>query len=121
MPDYAKYRAALNISNNDMVGALKGVYPGFSKIQCSMVNNPGKYGLCLTADAERHLVEKLGYAEGLGIKKKKPQVKRTKTNQLSVRLSDESYDKVKAKMQQTGCGSVQDYLEKVITESVKET
>jgi len=121
MPDYGKYRAALSLSNNDIIEAVKSKYPGFSKIQCSMINNEPKYGIQLTADAEKLIAEKFGYSEGLSIKpKKKSQVKRIKTNRLTVRLDDATYDRVKIKMAQEGSESVQSFLEKMISQITEE-
>ena len=121
MPDYAKYRAALGITNNDIIGALKLEFPSFSKIQCSMINNPKRYGVQLTKEAETVLASQLGFADGLSIKRrKKPQVKRVKTNRLTVRLDDASYDRVKSKMQQRGSESVQSFLEELIRKETEE-
>lgn len=115
MPDYGKYRAALSLSNNDIISAVQGNFPGFSKIQCSMINNPERYGVRLTDDAERVLANKFGYADGLSIKqKKKREVKRAKTHRLSVRLDEAGYDRVKNKMQQKGSESVQSFLEEIL-------
>lgn len=121
MPDYGKYRAALKLSNNDIIGAIQAEHPGFTKIQCAMINNPKRYGVQLTADAERLVADKFGYADGLSVKpKKKREVKRTKTKRLSVRLDEASYDRVKNKMQQEGSESVQSFLEKILNEITKE-
>ena len=121
MPDYGKYRAALKLSNNDIIAAVKKSCPGFTKIQCSMINNPVRYGMQLTKAAEEALVDNYGYAEGLSIKKRKRgQVKRIKTNRLTVRLDDASYDRVKNKMQQRGSESVQSFLEEIIKKETEE-
>lgn len=121
MPDYGKYRAALKLSNNDIISAVQQKHPGFTKIQCAMINNPNRYGVQLTAEAERLVADKFGYADGLSVKpKKKREVKRAKTKRLSVRLDDASYDRVKNKMQQEGSESVQSFLEKLLKEATKE-
>ena len=121
MPDYGKYRAALKLSNNDIIAVVKKLCPGFTKIQCSMINNPARYGTQLTKAAEEALVDNYGYAEGLSIKKRrKGRVKRTKTNRLTVRLDDASYDRVKNKMQQRGSESVQSFLEEIIKKETEE-
>lgn len=120
MPDYGKYRAAVQISNNDVIKTVKQTCPKFSKIQCSMVNNPA-YGVQLTSEAEQALVEEYGYADGLSLKRrKKSEVKRAKTHRLSVRLDDASYDMVKNKMQQDGSESAQQFLENLLLDAVKE-
>ena len=121
MPDYGKYRAALSLSNNDIIGAVKSKYPGFSKIQCSMINNTEKYGVQLSREAEQLLADKYGYAEGLSIKpRKKSQVKRTKTKRISVRVDEATYDMVKNKVAQSGSESLQSFMEKILSEITKE-
>lgn len=121
MPDYGKYRAALQLSNNSIIETLKPKYPGFSKIQCSMINNPERYGVQLLPEAERLLVAELGYADGLSVKqKKKREVKRAKSRRLSVRLDEASYDRVKSKMREEGSESVQSFLEKMLENITKE-
>ena len=86
-----------------------------------MINNPRRYGVQLTKEAETVLANQLGFADGLSIKRrKKPQVKRIKTNRLTVRLDDASYDRVKNKMQQEGSESVQSFLEKIIKKETED-
>ena len=117
MPDYGKYRAALKLTNNDIINTVQQKHPGFTKMQCCMVNNPERYGVQLTQDAERLLVDKFGHAEGLSIKqRKRSPVKRTKSRRLSVRLDDATYDRVKNKMQERGSESVQSFLEEILAE-----
>ena len=120
MPDYGKYKAAVHISNNDIIDAVKKVCPKFSKIQCSMVSNPD-YGVQLSPDAEQALIDNFGFADGLSVKgKKRRQVKRAKTRSFTVRLDSSSYDMVKIKMHQSGSGSAQEFIEKLLMDSLKE-
>lgn len=121
MPDYAKYRAALKLTNNDFISVIGSIYPGFTKIQCTMINKPAKYGVQLTKEAEEALIDKYGYSDGLSVKKKtKRSVKRIKTNRLTVRLDNASYDRLKNKMQQRGSESVQSFLEEIIRKETAE-
>lgn len=121
MSDYAKYRHNAGITNNDMIAALRENYEQFSKIQCSMINHPEKYGLCLTKEAERVIAEKYGYYKGLDIRPKRiSQVKLKKSKRLAVVLSEEDYDKAKNKMQEMGCTSVQSFLEALLTNATRE-
>lgn len=122
MSDYNQYRAVTGISNNDIIAVLSKVYPNFTKVQCTMINNPEKYGLRLTKEAEKLLAESYGYCPCLDTKPPKKQtVKRIKTKRLAVRLTDEDYAKAKTKMQQMGCKSVQSFLELALENlSVKE-
>ena len=116
MPDYNKYRKAAGVSNNDIIAALSPAYPNFSKIQCTMINN-ANYGLRLTKEAELLLVHAFGYHEGLDVNPPRERsVKRVKTNRLAVRLDDKDYDKVKNKMRQMGCTSVQSFLELLLSD-----
>ena len=112
MADYAKYRDSVRISNVEMTDALSEAFPGFTKIQASMINAPAKYGVCLTPEAETYLVNVFGYGDGLNAKRKKNrQVKRSKSNRMAVRLDDPTYDMVKEKMAQMGLKNAQDFLE----------
>lgn len=115
MSDYAAYRRSVNISNGDIIRVLSPVYPHFSKVQTTMINNSDKYGVRLTKEAEQLLAEEFGYGVGLEVKpKKKRSVKRAKSHHLSVRLDDQCYDMVREKMRQKGCTSVQSFLEEML-------
>lgn len=115
MSDYNRYRKSVSIENGDMVNALSEKYPRFSRIQACMINHPEAYGVKLIPEAEHILAEKFGFGSGLGVKAKKTrQVKRTKSRSLAVRLDDEHYDRVKNKMQEMGCTSVQSFLEEIL-------
>ena len=119
MPDYAKYRAALHLSNNDIISSVQKKHPGFTKIQCAMINNPGKYGVQLTSSAEQSLIDDYGHADGLSVRKRKGSgVKRIKTRRLAVRLDDQCYDMVKNKMHQEGFESAQSFLEDLLRKAV---
>lgn len=122
MTDYKLYRNEKHISNTEMVDAIKPEFPGFSKIQASMVQQPLKYGLCLLPEAEAILIEK--YGQGLGLETGridsvysepeepvKKVVHRRKRNRLAVRLTDEMYRKVMIMMYKLNFNTVQDFLE----------
>ena len=115
MADYRKYRESVLINNVVMTEALSQAFPGFSKIQASMINSPDKYGLCLSPEAEAFLIDTFGYGDGLNAKKKKnSKVKRNKSNRMAVRLDDPTYDMVKDKMAEMGIKNAQDFLEVAI-------
>lgn len=120
MPDYGKYRAAVAITNKEMTDALHKSFPQFTKIQSAMVNAPAKYGVCLTPEAEKVLVELYGFAEGLNTKptKPKPSAKRSKPKRLAVYLDDATYLKVKQEMKNKGYENNQDYLEDIISKEI---
>lgn len=115
VPDYGKYKAALCITNNDIINAVRKRHPGFSKIQCSMINNQSRYGIQLTQSAEEALIEEFGNAEGLTVKHKtKREVKRTKPRRLACRVDEQTYDMVISKMRERGSESLQSFLEEII-------
>jgi hypothetical protein len=121
MADYSKFRSSVKASNNDIINIVSKAYPGFSKIQCSMINNPERYGVRLTKEAEQLLIEEFNSGKGLDTKAKRSDpVKRTKTNRMSVRLDKETYDAVASEMRRSGAKSTQEFLERVLKNVGKE-
>lgn len=108
MLNYKKYIAQMGLSNNDVIAALEKEFPKFSKIQCSMISSPEKYGLALSTAAEKHLLSTFGKPK----RKSKP---RTRSTRLSVSLTPEQYQLV---MDSKGDLSPQEYISSLI---VKET
>ena len=53
MSDYVRYREEKGLSNNQIIRTVAEGYPGYTKIQNTMVNNPQKYGICLLPEAEK--------------------------------------------------------------------
>lgn len=119
MADYVQYRERVGISNTVMTRALNEAFPKFTKIQASMIASPEKYGICLTPEAETLLADKYGYEKGLNIKRpRKRKVKRQKSNAITFRLDDSTYDMVKNKMAENGFKSVQEFMENTIEKTL---
>lgn len=121
MSDYVRYRDSKGLTNSQMVKAVSTSYPGYTKIQHTMVNNPDKYGVCLLPEAERLIVE--AYGEGEGIKlpgAKSRDCKRKKRNRLVVRLNDEMYNRVRDLMLRLHYDTVQSFLEAALSSMVEQ-
>lgn len=121
MSDYVRYREEKGLSNNQVIRTIAERYPGYTKIQNTMVNNPQKYGICLLPEAEKLLVDKFG--EGKGIKlhsAKRSESRRKKSNRLVVRLNDEMYNRVRDLMFRLRYTSVQAFLEDALTAMVEQ-
>lgn len=97
---YVKYLAATGMTNNDVIAILQPHFPKFSKIQCSMIANPDKYGVQLTAKA----------AALLPPTPRKPQ-KRKGGKRVTVYLDEASYNAIK---ERAGAESPRQYLENII-------
>ena len=61
MSDYVRYREEKGLSNNQIIRTVAEGYPGYTKIQNTMVNNPQKYGICLLPEAEKLLDQEAVY------------------------------------------------------------
>ena len=105
--DYKKFLSANGLTNNDMIALLQKRFPKYSKATQSMVTNPEKYGVRLTADAEAAL-KKMFY------KPPKTEKKRAKANRISARLDDETYKRLNELMDEYGCETVQQAVERLI-------
>lgn len=119
MSNYAEYRDAVGITNNDMIRALRGSFKRYGGATNAMVNNPESYGVCLTPKAEKVLVANFGYANGLANVKEKPVRKaciRKKPNRLSVYLTDDMYCQIRDIMKLNGFETVQDFMLKLLTD-----
>ena len=121
MSDYVRYREEKGLSNNQIIRTIAERYPGYTKIQNTMINNPQKYGICLLPEAEKLLVDKFGEGEGIklnGVKRSESQ--RKKSNRLVVRLNDEMYNRVRDLMLRLRYTSVQAFLEDALTAMVEQ-
>ena len=76
-----------------MVKALRPHFKSVTKSILAIVNNPKKYGCCLTPEAEQILVETFGSGPGLAHRKykRKRQAKRAKGHTVTVRMDDDLY------------------------------
>lgn len=121
MSDYVRYREEKGLSNNQIIRTVAEGYPGYTKIQNTMVNNPRKYGICLLPEAEKLLVDKFGEGEGIKLPSvKRSESRRKKTNRLVVRLNDEMYNRVRDLMLRLRYTSVQAFLEDALTAMVEQ-
>ena len=121
MSDYIRYRKEKGLSNNQIIRTVAEGYPGYTKIQNTMVNNPQKYGICLLPEAEKLLVDKFGEGEGIKLHgAKRSESRRKKSNRLVVRLNDEMYNRVRDLMLRLRYTSVQAFLEDALTAMVEQ-
>ena len=121
MSDYIRYREEKGLSNNQIIRTIAEGYPGYTKIQNTMVNNPQKYGICLLPEAEKLLVDKFGEGEGIKLRGvKRRESRRKKSNRLVVRLNDEMYNRVRDLMFRVRYTSVQAFLEDALTAMVEQ-
>ena len=121
MSDYVRYREEKGLSNNQIIRTIAEGYPGYTKIQNTMVNNPQKYGICLLPEAEKLLVDKFGEGEGIKLHcVKRRESRRKKSNRLVVRLNDEMYNRVRDLMFRLRYTSVQAFLEDALTAMVEQ-
>lgn len=123
MSNYAVYKASKGISNGQVIATVRRDFPGYSKIQNSMVMNPERYGVKLTEDAEAALISAYGDGPGLDIScpARRSTGVRKKPNRLVVRLGDELYNRVRDLMTELGYKTTQDFLEDALTSMVEQS
>ena len=105
--DYKQYRADTGITSKDMIRVVRDIYPNYSKITQSMVDNPEKYGICLLPAAEKAVTSHFGEPD------KAPPPKRKKAHRLVVYLEDEPYQEVRACIEEQGV-STQEFLHELL-------
>lgn len=99
--DYELYRATVGITNSQMTKTLNKEFPHYTRITASMVNQPEKYGVCLTPKAEDILARRYGLGKGLAwvtyvidnIRSKRDD-HRKKGNRITVWLPDDTYFRI---------------------------
>lgn len=99
--DYELYRATVGITNSQMTKTLNKEFPHYTRITASMVNQPEKYGVCLTPRAEDILARRYGLGKGLAwvtyvidnIRSKRDD-HRKKGNRITVWLPDDTYFRI---------------------------
>lgn len=99
--DYELYRATVGITNSQMTKTLNKEFPHYTRITASMVNQPEKYGVCLTPKAEDILARRYGLGKGLAwvtyvidnIRAKRDD-HRKKGNRITVWLPDDTYFRI---------------------------
>lgn len=126
MSDYKAYRAEKDLTPRQIISAMQGEYSHYNKAVQSMVEHPEKYGVQLTAAAERLLLELFGPSQHLTAadvaftadaptaENRRPAPRRAKPNRLTVRLTDELYHKVKQLMAANSITTDQQFLEFLI-------
>lgn len=117
MSDYKQYREEVGIRNADMIRVLRTQYKRYGGATNAMVNNPDTYGVCLIPEAEKLLVERFGFGNGLSNAKEKPVKKaalRKKPNRLSVYLSDDMFQLFRERMLEEGYETVQDFIMEIL-------
>lgn len=90
------------ITNTELISLLKERFPNYSKIANSMANNPEKYGLRLTAEAEKLIKGE----------KKAPI---SKPKNPSITISSDLKSKIKSSAEANGV-SVEEYLRGLIND-----
>ncbi len=97
-----------------VIDALHEQYPKFTRQQMSMIKNP-LYGIQMSSEAISVLESKDITPPGK-IKKKsvKKNQRRNKQNRYSVRLNDTQKVRFEEQLKQSGCKTVQEYLERLI-------
>ena len=91
------------MNGKETVELLQQHFPKFTKVALCMVRNP-EYGVTFSPKAKRILNE----AEG------KQPVKRSTPNRLTIRLNDNEMAAVKEVMEQTGCKSYRELIDKAL-------
>lgn len=124
MADYLRYAETCNITQRDMVSAIKEAFPYFSKIGMSLACNPLRNALQLIPAAEDILVTKFGPGPGLSIsstleKKNRKHDNKNKPNRMCVRLDDALRSKVEEVYTKMCFVSYQDLIEAAIAEFVE--
>lgn len=107
-----------NPTRAEIVDCLKKSFPKFNKVSLCMCLNSA-YGVCLSKDAMQVLQNtypniKSAYRAFNSGKIKSE--KRVKQKRLSVRVDDDTYNRVLEKMKEDGFDSMQDYLTKLLEE-----
>jgi len=99
--DYELYRDSVGITNAMMTKALNEIFPYYTKIIGSMVNQPEKYGVCLTPKAEGVLARRFGIGKGLAwVQYVKENIRarrddhRKKGNRITIWLPDDTYFRI---------------------------
>ena len=120
MIDYQLYRDSVGISNVEMISCVQQLYGKFSKPHASFVNHSDKTGLCLTPEAEKHLVLAYGPGPGLAfVKRKRKPEKRKKAHRICFSMDDELYAAVKDLKKAAGFDSFQALIEAALIDWLK--
>lgn len=91
------------MTGKETVELLQQHFPKFTKVALCMVRNP-EYGVTFSPKAKAILNKATGKSSG----------KRSTTNRLTIRLDDNEMAAVKEVMEQTGCKSYRELIEKAL-------
>ena len=111
--DYNRFKLKTGVTGADVTKCLHEKFPGFTKIQQSMISNPSKYGVRLITEAEQELIRVFDAKE----EEKEQRPKRTK---ISVRVDPELYTNFKEQISVSGYKTVQEAFETMIKEPKQE-
>lgn len=117
MTDYILYMDGAGLNRKQMIASISSKYPRFGKATMTMICNPDGYGVELTPEAERKLIDDFGYHAGLATRKRR-KPNRRKKNTLTVRLDDSLFEQLTAAYQRSAFCSMQDMLEAAIVEFI---
>lgn len=124
--DYELYRATVGITNSQMTKTLNKEFPHYTRITASMVNQPEKYGVCLTPKAEDILARRYGLGKGLAwvtyvidnIRSKRDD-HRKKGNRITVWLPDDTYFRILSLKTANIYPTLQSFAEAAIVELIE--
>ena len=95
---------------------LKEKYPGFDKPLWSRCRHPEKYGVRLTAEADKMLAQK-----GVKIPRKRADRRsKAKSKRITFRASDEIFAALQCKAEITGEGTMQELMERAVKAYLEE-
>ncbi len=126
MTDYNAYRAEKGITRNDMIRAIKTVFPKYDKVKQSFVDNPDTTGVCLLPEAEYRLVDYYGFGAGLSIvddgsynpksvdPPRKKKANRKKPHGYTVRFAPEVNEAIREQMARLNIPTMQQYVEEAV-------
>ena len=124
--DYELYRATVGITNSQMTKTLNKEFPHYTRITASMVNQPEKYGVCLTPKAEDILARRYGLGKGLAwvtyvidnIRQKRDD-HRKKGNRITVWLPDDTYFRILSLKTENVYPTLQAFAEAAIVDLIE--
>lgn len=124
--DYEMYRNSVGITNAQMTKILNRTFPHYTRITASMVNQPEKYGVCLTPSAEDLLARTFGLGRGLAwVTYVKENIRarrddhRKKGNRITVWLSDDTYFRLLSLKTANIYPTLQSFAEAAIVELIE--
>lgn len=99
------------MDRKEIVRVMKEQYPGYDKFLHSKAENPSKYGICRTKEAESYLKSIFGecYAEKAVRGRRRDGHKLT--CRISARMTNERYDELQRYITADGFTTTQSFLE----------